>query len=140
MNIKSTVFALALVTTAVARAADVPDMVGTWKPTGESAGVRIGAKHAGWAASSNPVFNPMPRPFVVIEKQEGRSVSGYEVLPDGSRDPFVGVFKRDGKQLLVSTNMGAALADVAGNEMEWCWLDHLPLVAVTVCDVMKKVQ
>ena len=132
--------ALGLVAAGAAHAADVPDMVGTWKPTGESGGVRISAARAGWAASSRPLFNPTPRPFVVIEKQDGRGVSGYEVLPDGSRDPFVGVFKRDGKQLPVSTNVGVALADVSGSEMEWCWLDHLPLVAVAACDVMKKGQ
>jgi hypothetical protein len=128
---------LSLVSTG-AVAADVPDMVGTWKPTGESAGARIGAARAGWAASSRPTFNPTPRPSIIFEKQEGRGVSGYELLPDGSKDPFVGVFRRDGKQLLASTNVGIAMAEVSGNEMEWCWLDHLPLVAVAVCDVMKK--
>jgi hypothetical protein len=34
---------------AAAVAADIPNMVGTWKPTGESAGARIGDSHAGWA-------------------------------------------------------------------------------------------
>ena len=28
-------------------AADVPNIVGTWKPTGESAGARIGDSHTG---------------------------------------------------------------------------------------------
>jgi hypothetical protein len=123
-----------------ARAADVPNIVGTWKPTGESAGARIGDSHAGWAAASEPVFNPAPRPFVVVEKQNGRGLSGYEVLPDGHKDPFVGVFKRDGKQIIVSTEQGAATADIAGDEMEWCWHDNLPTVSVAVCDVMKKTQ
>ena len=129
---------LALGGTAVA--ADVPNMVGTWKPTGESAGARMGYSHAGWAAALEPVFNPTPRPFVVIEKQNGRGLSGYEVLPDGRKDPFVAVFKRDGKQIIVSTELGAATADVAGDEIEWCWQDNLPTVSVAVCDVMKKAQ
>jgi len=121
-------------------AADVPNLIGTWKPTGESAGARIGHSHAGWAAASEPVFNPTPRPFVVVEKQNGRGLSGYEVLPDGRKDPFVGVFKRDGKQIIVSTELGAATADVVGDEIEWCWHDNLPTVSVAVCDVMKKAQ
>jgi opacity protein-like surface antigen len=40
---------LALGGTAVA--ADVPNMVDTWKPTGESAGAQMGFSHAGWAAA-----------------------------------------------------------------------------------------
>src|SRR5262245_16062969 len=109
-----------------AGAADIPNMVGTWKPTGESAGARMGYSHAGWAAALEPVFNPTPRPFVVVEKQNGRGLSGDD--------------KRDGKQLIVSTELGAAPADVAGGELAWCWQDHLPTVSVAVCDVMKKAQ
>ena len=111
---------------ATAGAADIPNMVGTWKPTGESAGARMGYSHAGWAAALEPVFNPTPRPFVVVEKQNGRGLSGDD--------------KRDGKQIIVSTELGAATADVAGDEIEWCWQDHLPTVSVAVCDVMKKAQ
>jgi hypothetical protein len=133
-------FVVALAFAGAALAADVPDMVGIWKPTGESAGVRNGDSHAGWASSSQPVFNPTPRPFVVVESQSGRGLAGYELLPDGRKDAFVGVFKRDGKQLILSTEMGAATADVAGDEMEWCWHDNLPTITVVVCDVMKKAQ
>jgi hypothetical protein len=78
--------------------------------------------------------------IVVVEKQNGRGLSGYEVLPDGRKDPFVGVFKRDGKHIIISTEQGPATADVAGDEIEWCWQDNLPTVSVAVCDVMKKAQ
>ena len=121
-------------------AAEIPNMIGTWKPSGEAAGGRLGPAHAGWAASAKPVLNPTPRPIVVVEVQNGRSLAGYELLPDGSRDPFVAAFKRDGKQLVVSTKLGAATADVSGNEMEWCWQDALPNLVIAVCDVMKKAQ
>jgi hypothetical protein len=121
-------------------AAEIPNMVGTWKPSGGSVGARVGRAHAGWAASTKPVLNPTPRPTVVVEVQNGRSLAGYELLPDGSRDPFVAAFKRDGKQLVVSTKLGAATADVSGDEMEWCWQGTLPRVLVAVCDVMKKAQ
>jgi hypothetical protein len=77
---------------------------------------------------------------VVVEVQNGRSLAGYELLPDGSQDPFVAAFKRDGKQLVVSTTLGAATADVYGDEMEWCWQGTLPNVVAAVCDVMNKVQ
>jgi hypothetical protein len=121
-------------------AAEIPNMVGTWKPSGASAGGRVGHAHAGWTASTKPVLNPTPRPTVVVEVQSGRSLAGYELLPDGSQDPFVAAFKHDGKQLVVSTTLGAATADVSGDEMEWCWQGTLPNVVVAVCDVMKKVQ
>jgi hypothetical protein len=56
----------------------------------------------------------------VVEVQNGRSLAGYELLPDGSKNRFVAVFKRDGKRLVISTKLGAATADVAAEEMEWC--------------------
>jgi hypothetical protein len=76
----------------------------------------MGYSHAGWAAALEPVFNPTPRPFVVVEKQNGRGLSGYEVLPDGRKDPFVGVFKRDGKQNLV---INLKTAKALGLDLPW---------------------
>ena len=129
--------AIGLAAAGAAHAADVPDMVGTWKPPPirRRADRRCACRLGGVVA---PGLQSNAAPVCCDRETRWTRVSGYEVLPDGSRDPFVGVFKRDGKQLLVSTNVGVALADVSGNEMEWCWLDHLSLVAVAACDVMKK--
>src|SRR5262245_28943040 len=60
-----------------AGAADIPNMVGTWKPTGESAGARMGYSHAGWAAALEPVFNPTPRPLLWSKNRMG---ADYQVM------------------------------------------------------------
>ena len=122
----------------VARAASLPDMIGTWKPTGDTAAARLGDAVSGWPANTKPAFNLQPRPYVVVETQQGREIAGYEVFADGGKEAFVGVFKRDGKDLLVSTMRGIALVDITKRDMEWCWMDNLPQVAVVSCDVMKK--
>jgi hypothetical protein len=113
----------------IARAASLPDMIGTWKPTGETAAARLGDAVSGWPANTKPAFNLQPRPYVVVETQQGHEIAGYEVFADGGREPFVGVFKRDGKELLVSTMKGIALVDMTQRDMEWCWMDNLPQVA-----------
>jgi hypothetical protein len=133
----ATVVAL-IATMGLARAASLPDMIGTWKPTGDTAAARLGDAVSGWPATTKPAFNLQPRPYVVVETQQGREIAGYEVFADGGKEPFVGVFKRDGKNLLVSTMKGIAMVDVTKRDMEWCWMDNLPQVAVVSCDVMKK--
>jgi hypothetical protein len=133
----SSAFALLLVASA-ANAAKLPNMVGTWKPTGETAAARLGEAVSGWPATTKPSFNLQPRPYVVVETQHDKEIAGYEVFADGGHEQFVGVFKRNGKDLLVSTMKGIALVDVTPRDMEWCWMDNLPQVAVVSCDVMRK--
>jgi hypothetical protein len=124
-------------TTIIAHAADVPNLVGTWKSTGEFAVARTGKARAGFPET--PVFNHPQRPALVVEQQNGRGLTGYVLLPDGAKDPFVGVLKRDGKQVIVSTdNPGTGTIDVYGDEVEWCWQDVIPDVRVATCDIMKK--
>lgn len=139
MNLTSAIAALLLTSlSSMSFASDLPDMLGTWKPTGETAAARIGAAVAGYPESSKPLFNLQPRPYAVFEAQEGRQVAGYEIFPDGKKEPFVGVFRRNG-ELMISTIRGTATVDYSpdGN-MEWCWQDHLGDVAVVSCDVMRK--
>ena len=38
---------------------------------------------------------------------------------------YYAIFKRDGKQIIVSTELRAATTDVAGEEIEWCWQDNI---------------
>jgi opacity protein-like surface antigen len=129
-----------LLAASAAQAAGVPNMVGTWKPTGGTgtASARLGDAVSGWPANTKPSFNLQPRPYVVVETQIGREIAGYEVFADSSHEQFVGVFKRNGKDLLISTMKGTALVDVTSRDMEWCWMDNLPQVAVVSCDVMQK--
>jgi hypothetical protein len=114
-----------------------PSMVGVWKPIGITAAVRVGEAVSGYPKSGKPVFNLKPRPYVVVNDQEGREIAGYEVFADGTHEPMVGVFKLSGK-LIVSTSRGSATIDFYGDDMEWCWQDNLADVAIVSCDVLRK--
>ncbi|MGU3495687.1 hypothetical protein ACLBXM_16730 [Xanthobacteraceae bacterium A53D] len=129
---------LAVLATSATEAADIPDMVGIWRPTGQTAAVQLGDPVSGWSNDAPPTFNPQPRPIVVIERQDGRGLGGHAVFGDGLKEPFVGVFRRNGTELMVSTIRGIAFADVEGDTMEWCWLDNLNNVAVASCDVVRR--
>jgi hypothetical protein len=120
----------------VARAADAPNVVGTWKPTDDFASARSGKARVGFGET--PTFHPAKRVSVVIEKQEVRGFTGYRLLPDGSKDACVGVFKHDGKQAILSCNNGKATIDFAGDVTEFCFVDDLPDVNVASCDVIRK--
>lgn len=116
-----------------------PNIVGTWKPTGQSAVARVGGSFAGWSNDSAPKFKLHYRPTVVVATQEGRGFAGYKVLADGSKDRFVGVFRHDGTHLITSSDNGRASGEILGNEIEWCWTDTLPKTNVAACDMLKKV-
>ena len=120
----------------VAYGADVPNLVGTWNSIGELAAARSGKARAGFAET--PTFNPPQHVSIVVEKQEGRGFTGYIVLPDGAKDPFAGVLKRDGKQALLSADNGKATIDFYGDSSEICWLDDLQGVNVASCAVITK--
>ncbi len=122
---------------APASAADA-NLIGHWTSTGETNAARLGQAIAGWPATDKPAFNLSPRPSVVIDVQEGRKLAGHEIFADGSREDFVGVIKRDGRSVLVSTMKGLAMVDLDGDSMEWCWVDTLDALAVVSCDVMRK--
>ena len=137
MPLKPAAIALCLAaSSAIVHAADVPNLVGTWNSSGELAAARSGKARAGFAET--PTFNPPQHVSIVVEKQEGRGFTGYIVLPDGAKDPFAGVLKRDGKQALFSADNGKATIDFYGDSSEICWLDDLPGVNVASCAVIAK--
>lgn len=119
-------------------AADTPNLIGNWNPTGDTAAARLGLPVSGWQSSTTPIYNLKPRPRVIIDSQEGRGFGGHEIFADGTKEPFVGVVKRDGVHALVSTARGNALVDLDGNTMEWCWMDNMDNVAVVSCDMMAR--
>ncbi|MBV8186692.1 MAG: hypothetical protein JOY64_09545 [Alphaproteobacteria bacterium] len=120
----------------VAEAADAPNLVGTWKTTGEFAAARTGKTQP--AFGETPPFNNPKRVSFVVEKQEGRGFSGYRLLPDGSKDACVGVLKRDGKQALMNCDYGKVTLDFTGDVVESCFVSNLPDTKIASCDVMRK--
>jgi hypothetical protein len=129
----------ALFCTGTAQAAtNPPNVIGTWKPTGDSAAARVGEALAGWAATPQADLTVRFAPSVIVDQQQGRSVAGRLLLADGKTEPLVGVFKRDGKHIIMSSASGAATGDLFGGEIEWCWTDTVPSIIVAVCHMLRK--
>jgi hypothetical protein len=119
-------------------AADAPNMIGTWSPT-EHSSVRIGSSPNYSAASKPLMTNGFGFGWVLkIEQQDGRSFAGTAIGPKGKPGKFVGVFHRDGKRFVYSTDKGVGTGEVDGDEMEFCWNDSIPALVAAACTVEKR--
>jgi len=126
---------------APAVAADVPNLVGTWKAVdGEGVVVRYGA-----ASEHNPeekaptiVSSTGQSWTIVVETQEGRAFHGHAVSPNGKKDIFVGVIHRDGEHLVLSGTDGEMEGEFDDGKLDLCWTDDLPGRAVVACWLLAK--
>lgn len=127
---------LAAVSTA---GAEVPNLVGTWKPV-ELASARYGTFNPQHEMPTDLVLSNDPRSGVafVIDKQDGAAFSGRTVGPGGKAGTLVGAIRRDGRNFAVSTDFGAGTGIIEGDELEFCWFDTNPYFAAVSCYVHKR--
>ncbi len=119
----------------LALAADVPNIVGTWKATGEDyASVRLGA-----ADDHNPQYatptmgQPGDAWTIVIDTQQGRAFSGVAKPPKGDDEPIVGVISADGEHMLIAGNEAGMFGEFLGDKVEFCYQDQEPDRASVAC-------
>jgi hypothetical protein len=137
------VAALSLVTlfaAAPASAADTPDLVGTWKTSGEMPRAHWGSGNEhGLDAAATPTAKMVASDWsFVIEAQDGRAFYGHATSPKGTKETLVGVIRRDNKTLVLSGDNAGLEGLVEGNEMELCFADHASGKAHAFCTVMVK--
>lgn len=125
---------------APASAADVPDLIGTWKDTGEMPLAHWGAGNEhGLGESAKPTAKMVTGAWsVVIEAQDGRAFHGHATSPKGTKETLVGVIRRDNKTLVLAGDNAGLEGLVEGNEMELCFSDHASGKAHAFCTVMVK--
>ena len=125
---------------APARAADIPNLVGTWKPAGDDhAGVRLGTATEHSPRQETPTFdNPGHRWTLVIEEQKGRAFHSDGMSPQGSKQSLVGVVCRDGRRLVIATELGEAQGELVDDKLELCYVDHVPGRAAASCELYAK--
>jgi len=106
----------------------VPDLVGTWKMSGQGhAAARQGSGSTHFDRMTVPTFEaPDERWTFVFEVQKGRSFYGSATGPSGKSTSFVGVFRRDGRNFIVSSQSGIILGEMVGEDMEICFADNVP--------------
>jgi hypothetical protein len=119
----------------MASAAELPDLVGTWKLTGEmQASVHLGEGNAHHPEYESPNFKaPEDAWNVVIDEQTGRAFHGHAVSPDGKEEPIVGVVTHNSEQLLISGMQAGLYGEIVGDEIEFCFMDHAPDRAGVAC-------
>jgi hypothetical protein len=126
--------------TSVAMAADPPNLVGTWKATGEAyASVRLGEANEHHPKYSDPNYGiPDHAWTIVFEEQKGRAFHGVSKSPKGHEEEFVGVVSFDGQRLLLAVAEGGIFAELLGDKMEWCYQDHQENRASVSCFIVAK--
>jgi hypothetical protein len=124
----------------VAIAADPPDLVGTWKATGESHdSIRLGASNQSPLAEE-PTFQAEEHVWsIVITEQKGRAFHGVAKAPDGGEVELVGVASFDGEELLISGGTFGVFGEFVGDgKIEFCYQDHRDDRAEVDCFVAAK--
>ena len=133
------VLAVMLGIASTAAAADIPNIVGTWKPVGEEhASVRHGAAGETSPAHEVPTFGGQTPWSLVIEAQEGRAFHGHALPPEGEKETLVGVIHHDGEHLVIANDDGVAHGEFVGDQLELCWIDHDPDRSVVSCTLLAK--
>lgn len=125
---------------AAAFAADPPNLVGTWKSTGEAhAAVRIGAASAHNPQSDTASMGQSGDAWTfVIEGQEGRAFHGVAKSPKGKDEPIVGVISFDGEHFLAAGGEAGLFGEFLGDKIEICYQDHLDKRASVACLIVAK--
>jgi hypothetical protein len=129
-----------LLAASLAMAADPPDLVGTWKATGESyASVRLGDDndhHPEYAAPSYGA--PGEAWSVVIKEQKGRAFSGSALSPKGGEERIVGVVSFDAEHLIIAGDEAGMFGEIIGDKIEFCFQDHEDDRAGVACYIAAK--
>ncbi len=119
-------------------AAEVPNVIGTWKVAGDRATARVGTS-PGHARAEDSVSTKLDQAWnVEIKGQDGRSFYGVVGGPTGKQQTMVGVFRTDGKRFLISTDNGTGDGEMNGDSFELCWSDTLPTLVAVDCAIYRK--
>jgi hypothetical protein len=125
---------------AAAFAAESPNLVGTWKSTGEAhAAVRLGPAndhHPQYDKAS--IGQPGDAWTLVIESQEGRAFHGHAKSPKGKDEPIVGVVSFDAEHFLAAGGEAGLFGEFLGDKIEICYQDHEAERASVACFIAAK--
>ena len=121
-------------------AADPPDLVGTWKATGEAhAAVRVGDRTEHQPKYASPTFLTPDNVWTIeIKEQNGRGFHGVARSPRGSEEQIVGVVSYDAEHLIIAGEEAGLFGEVLGDKIEFCYQDHDDDLAAVACFLAAK--
>jgi hypothetical protein len=125
----------------LARAADAPDVVGTWTRTEHQ--IAYVGQSSYYATRPDPAkmtngADTGPTWIIKIETQDGRSFHGKMIAPTGKAEELVGAVRQDGKRFVFATASDSGSGEINGNEMESCWTGASPSFTVAGCGTFKR--
>lgn len=138
MFTKRFLFFLAIMFSGIANAQVAPNIVGTWDVVSA-----VSASSGTEDKQSRLVLSNKKDAAIiklVISVQEGAAFHGETTWRDGIKNLVTGVFQKDGKTLLFSSDVGVGTGYVINNEMEFCSATVLTTKNRTSCTQLKKVK
>jgi hypothetical protein len=123
------------------RAADAPDVVGTWTRTEHQ--IAYVGQSSYYATRPDPATmtngtDTGPTGIIKIETQDGRSFHGKMIAPTGKAEELVGAIRQDGKRIVFATASDSGSGEINDNEMESCWTGASPMFTVAGCGTFKR--
>ncbi len=112
-----------LLASSTAFAADMPNMVGTWKPVGGNQATALFLpSHDLKAKFQKPIVSSKELGWTFrIDSQDGPVFAGVALGPEGREKPIAGAFRPDGKHFVYATDNGSGDGEITGDTFNVCW-------------------
>jgi hypothetical protein len=116
--------------------ADIPNMIGTWKPT-TGVYTRSGTE----TKKSPPVFSQQPLQHEIrFLEQKGRVFHGVSKGTNGSELHLAGVIAKDGKSFIISADKGISTGTFEAGKIEYCGATSSLDYNLAFCTTLEKVK
>ncbi|SNX27694.1 hypothetical protein SAMN06295945_0010 [Polynucleobacter meluiroseus] len=138
MIIKKILLVLAALTSSLALAQTAPNIVGTWEAVSAvsaSGGTEDRQQRSVLSSKKDAAILKL-----TITTQEGAAFRGETAWQEGIKNVVVGVFQRDGKTIIISSDVAVGSGYVENNEMEYCSASVLTTKNRASCTILKKVK
>jgi len=138
MNTKKFLLLFAMIFSSAANAQSAPNIVGTWEAVSA-----VSASSGTEDKQSRLVLSNKKDAAIlkfIISTQDGAAFQGETTWRDGVKNLVTGVFHKDGKTLLFSSDVGVGTGYVVNDEMEFCSASVLTTKNRASCTQLKKVK
>ena len=136
--IKTSLLIFTMMSAGFAYAQTTPNLVGTWDAVSA-----VSASSGTEDKQSRLVLSNKKDSAIIkftISTQDGAAFQGETTWRDGVKNLVVGVFHKDGKTLILSSDVGVGTGYVVNNEMEFCSASVLTTKNRASCTLLKKVK
>ena len=130
------VAAAALAVVLAGGSAVAQDLTGTWVGY-ESYGAMSGTGDHGISEGETSYVSGASQWTLTIEEMEGGGIHGTNCSPAHCEN-VVGVVRANGTEIYLADEDGLILAELIGEQMELCYLEHGEDFQIAVCQMMQR--